>query len=397
MLETTLRDRRGNRPADRRHGAARGARRRRAPRARPVGQRADAPRDRAASRLRRGGALGQPPGRRAASPPWRVPTVSCSTRRSSCAARTVPDRRDLHGRGGERDALHADLVGLLSPGAQAVDAAQMVELVTEDWNDWIKAHRTEMAGDWVDIVAALADHAEGPHPLRDRRHRGGTHDLAARAARRPAQLGLPLLLAARRHADPLRAAHLRLSRRGQRLARLADPRHRGLARADADHVRHRRRAPPRRIRGALAQGYEGSSPVRIGNAASGQLQLDVYGEVLDAMYQARRLGSRPDDNGWNLERALVSTSKRSGSSPTRASGRCGAAASTSPPRRSWSGPPSTGPSDPSRNSSSTGRSSAGATVRDEVHRRGLRQGLRRRARSLHPVLRRHGSSTRACC
>ncbi len=37
-------------------------------------------------------------------------------------------------------------------------------------------------------------------------------------------------------------------------------------------------------------GYEGSAPVRIGNAAHGQLQLDVFGEVMDALHQARRGG-----------------------------------------------------------------------------------------------------------
>jgi GH15 family glucan-1,4-alpha-glucosidase len=37
-------------------------------------------------------------------------------------------------------------------------------------------------------------------------------------------------------------------------------------------------------------GYEGSKPVRVGNAASGQFQLDVYGEVLSALYAARGLG-----------------------------------------------------------------------------------------------------------
>jgi GH15 family glucan-1,4-alpha-glucosidase len=52
-------------------------------------------------------------------------------------------------------------------------------------------------------------------------------------------------------------------------------------------------------------GYEGSQPVRIGNAASEQLQLDVYGEVLDAFYQARRKGMSRLDVAWNLERALV--------------------------------------------------------------------------------------------
>ncbi len=53
------------------------------------------------------------------------------------------------------------------------------------------------------------------------------------------------------------------------------------------------------------KGYEGAAPVRIGNAASGQLQLDVYGEVLDALYQGRRMGLAPSTDGWRLERALA--------------------------------------------------------------------------------------------
>jgi GH15 family glucan-1,4-alpha-glucosidase len=52
-------------------------------------------------------------------------------------------------------------------------------------------------------------------------------------------------------------------------------------------------------------GYEGSQPVRVGNAASEQLQLDVYGELLDASYLARRKGLLEIEAGWNLARALV--------------------------------------------------------------------------------------------
>ncbi|MDX6511236.1 MAG: hypothetical protein QOE36_740 [Gaiellaceae bacterium] len=52
-------------------------------------------------------------------------------------------------------------------------------------------------------------------------------------------------------------------------------------------------------------GYEGSAPVRVGNAASAQLQVDVYGEVMDALYQARMHGLALEKPAWALQRNLL--------------------------------------------------------------------------------------------
>ncbi|HEX9485153.1 MAG TPA: glycoside hydrolase family 15 protein, partial [Gemmatimonadaceae bacterium] len=52
-------------------------------------------------------------------------------------------------------------------------------------------------------------------------------------------------------------------------------------------------------------GYEKSAPVRIGNAAHSQMQLDVYGEVMDALHQANVAGLAESDDAWALQVALT--------------------------------------------------------------------------------------------
>ncbi len=68
-------------------------------------------------------------------------------------------------------------------------------------------------------------------------------------------------------------------------------------------VTGQRRLPESEI--SWLPGYENSGPVRVGNGASEQHQLDVYGELMDTLDAARSAGLHPDENAWRIQRALL--------------------------------------------------------------------------------------------
>lgn len=64
-------------------------------------------------------------------------------------------------------------------------------------------------------------------------------------------------------------------------------------------------------------GYANSRPVRVGNAAHDQLQLDVYGELMDVAHASRRSRLGWDEDSWKLQRALLATLERKWHEPDR--------------------------------------------------------------------------------
>jgi GH15 family glucan-1,4-alpha-glucosidase len=62
-------------------------------------------------------------------------------------------------------------------------------------------------------------------------------------------------------------------------------------------------------------GFNGSVPVRIGNAAVNQRQLDVFGEVMDALHLARRDSGIPDTDAWDLQLAMLRFLERAWTEP----------------------------------------------------------------------------------
>ena len=241
----------------------------------------------------------------------------------------------------------------------------------------------------ADVVRRSLHHAAPAHARADRRHRRRPDHLAARGLRRRAQLGLPLLLAARRRPHPQladRAGYTDEARlwRAWLLRTVAgDPEDLQImyavdgapaaARARLDHL----------------PGYDGSAPVRIGNGAVDQRQSDVLGEVMIALEHTRHAPRRR-----RRERLGAAAGARrrprqllAGARP-RAVGDPRHRGDVHPlPGHGVGGVRPRGPGGRGVRPARPGRGVARAARRGP--RRGADAGLRRRAQHLHPALRDH--------
>ena len=119
---------------------------------------------------------------------------------------------------------------------EPIDPEQALRDTEDFWSDW--SGRCTYRWRPSRPCDAVADHPEGADLRADRRHRRSAHHLIAGKARRRPQLGLPVLLAARRHIHAAGADEQRLHRGGAGVAQLAAARRRGIAGRHADHVRH---------------------------------------------------------------------------------------------------------------------------------------------------------------
>ena len=148
----------------------------------------------------------------------------------------------------------------------------------------------------------VSDDAEAADLCADRRAGGRADHGAARAGWRGAELGLPVHLDPGRIVLDLRAAGPGVRGGGGRVRRLAArPRRRaGRERLGPLKIMYRVDGTSDLVEGSLDhfEGWRGSRPVRIGNGAADQLQLDIYGEAMDSVFLADSCGIIPGHRGW---------------------------------------------------------------------------------------------------
>ena len=146
--------------------------------------------------------------------------------------------------------------------------------------------------------------------------------------------------------------------------------------------------PPRRLRGRAAGAHR--------QRRLQHRQHDVWGALLDSVYLHTKSRDGLPETVWPiLDRAGRAGDRRTGASPTAASGRCAASPSTSPPRRSCAGSRATAA--PGWRGCARTASTPSAGRRRPTRSTPTSGQRRRRARRVHPALRHRPRSTPRCC
>ena len=248
-----------------------------------------------------------------------MPTVSSSgrrtalwrlrrARRSSCVTAMSTPLSSCSRR--ERDVRPRARVSASTwrTGPSAEDTRELFEATVAYWRRWLAQSR--YTGRWREMVnrsaltLKLLTYAPSGAIVAAPDHE------PARAARRRAQLGLPLHLDPRRRLLALRASAARLHRRGRRPSWDGSPSASGrTAEGPPDRCRSctgstgARSCP--KSSSTTSRATSGSAPVRVGNGAADQLQLDIYGELIDSVYLHNKHGTPIYHDAWEDLRRIV--------------------------------------------------------------------------------------------
>ena len=312
------------------------------------------------------------------------------------------DRRRVHGRRRRAGAVRADLASRRTSRRPRPDRTPRgPSSETPTWWRRVGRSSARTRADCARRGPAVADHAEGAHLRADRRHRRRPDHVAAGVDRRRAQLGLPLLLAARRDAHAAAAAsspgyddeaaawrewllravagdpaklQIMYGLAGERRldgvrARLA-ARLRGVD-AGAGRQRGQRAVPARRLRrGDRTRSHQAPRPAECGD------RRVVAARGRRCSSSSRQAWHEPDEGIWEVR---------------------GPAPALHATRRSWPGSPSTGRCARPSSSGCRGRSSAGGRLRDAIHAEVCAEGFDPELGVVHPVVRLAAARRQRCC
>ena len=203
------------------------------------------------------------------------------------------------------------VLSLLPPPRRGAPAPSTPPYAVEQTDELLaglgRPRQLRAATDWQDAGRPVPHHAEGAHLPADRRHHRRPDDLAARDPRRRAATGTTAtrwLRDATLTLSSLMAAGYRDEAAAWRdwllRAVAGEPSklqimYGAAGERNLKEVRARRGCPATKP----------PRPVRVGNAAADQYQLDVYGEVISALHEARRLGIPSSEPAWDLELAIL--------------------------------------------------------------------------------------------